>query len=282
MTIGFIGLGIMGAPMAANIARAGFDLVTWTRSPRAVPGARAAASVDEVYADAGIVILMLRDEQAVDEVLGRGTERFAARVSGRITVQMGTFTPAYSRALADDVHAAGGTYVEAPVSGSRGPAADGTLVAMLAGPPAAIEAVAPVIDAMCAERVVCGDVPAALGMKLAVNTFLITMVTGLAEAFHFAQATGVDVAILRQVLDAGPMSSVVSRGKAAKLVDGDFSAQAAISDVLKNAVLVEDAARDAGIPHPLIAICRSLFADAASDRSDDDMIAVITAIARQN
>jgi 3-hydroxyisobutyrate dehydrogenase len=78
------------------------------------------------------------------------------------------------------------------------------------------------------------------------------------------------------------MASVVSRGKAAKLLEGDFSAQAAISDVLKNAALVEDAAVEAGIPHPLMAVCRVLFADAASDRPEDDMIAVIAAIARHH
>ncbi|GAA1132604.1 MULTISPECIES: NAD(P)-dependent oxidoreductase [Microbacterium] len=282
MNVGFIGLGIMGSPMAANLVRAGHDVTAWSRTPRELTGARTAASVDDVYATNRVVVLMLRDEQAVDDVLGRGSPAFTARVAGRITVQMGTFTPAYSRALAEDVCRAGGEYVEAPVSGSRGPAADGTLVAMLAGSTAAIDEVAPVIDAMCAQRFVCGEVPAALGMKLAVNTFLITMVTGLAEAFHFARATGADIDVLRQVLDAGPMASDVSRGKAHKLIGGDFTAQAAIADVLKNAALVEDAATEAGIPHPLIAVCRALFADAAAMVPDEDMIAVIKAIARQN
>ncbi|WP_217181687.1 NAD(P)-dependent oxidoreductase [Streptomyces sp. AC495_CC817] len=282
MRVGFIGLGIMGAPMAENLVRAGHEVTAWSRTPRPLAGARIAASIDGVYAENGIVVLMLRDEAAVDAVLGRGTAAFAPRVAGTITVQMGTFTPAYSRALADEVHAAGGVYVEAPVSGSRGPAAEGTLVAMLAGPDEALDEVAPVIDAMCAQRFVCGEVPAALGMKLAVNTFLITMVTGLAEAFHFAAATGADPEVLRRVLDAGPMASAVSRGKAAKILDGDFTAQAAIADVLKNAELVEGAAAAAGIPHPLIAVCRALFADAATDHPDDDMVAVIHAIARQN
>lgn len=282
--VGFAGLGIMGRPMAVNLVRAGFPVTVWNRSAAAVDeltalGADAAATVDQLFAAARVIVLMLRDEPAVDAVLGRGTPRFAARVRDHVIVQMGTFTPDFSRALADDVHGAGGAYVEAPVSGSRGPAADGTLVAMLAGPADAVAEVTPVIDAMCAERFVCGEVPAALGMKLAVNTFLITMVTGLAEAFHFAEATGADTGVLRQVLDAGPMASAVSRGKAAKVIDGDYSPQAAIGDVLKNAELVEGAARAAGIPHPLIAVCRELYAEAAVSRSGDDMIAVISAIA---
>lgn len=284
MDVGFIGLGIMGSPMARNLVRAGFSVTVWNRSPAAsaeleAAGARVAASVADVYADNRVVVLMLRDEAAVDDVLQRGTPAFADLVRDRITVQMGTFTPAFSKALADDVTTAGGAYVEAPVSGSRGPATDATLVAMLAGPDEALAEIAPVIDAMCAQRFVCGEIPAALGMKLAVNTFLITMVTGLAETFHFARATGADWEVLRQVLDAGPMASTVSRGKAAKLLDGDLSAQAAIADVLKNAALVEDAAIAAGIPHPLIAVSRRLYAEAAVDHADEDMIAVIEAIA---
>ncbi len=270
--------------MATNLVRAGLDVTVWNRSPTtpaelAAAGAAVASTVDELFAAARVVVLMLRDEPAVDAVLGRGTVRFAERVRDHVVVQMGTFTPDFSRALAEEVDLAGGSYVEGPVSGSRGPAAEGTLVAMLAGPADAVAEVTPVIDAMCADHFVCGDVPAALGMKLAVNTFLITMVTGLAEAFHFAEATGADTEVLRRVLDAGPMASVVSRGKGAKVTAGDFSPQAAIADVLKNAELVENAARAAGIPHPLIAVCRELFAEAAATRPGDDMIAVITAIA---
>lgn len=283
-TVGFIGLGIMGVPMATNLARAGFDVVVWARSPAAVTetvagGARAADGIRSVFAAADTVILMLRDEDAVDAVLSRGTDAFAALVEGHTIVQMGTFTTAFSRALAHDVATAGGRYVEAPVSGSRGPAVDGTLVAMLAGDDAAIADVEPLIAAMCARSFRCGAVPAALAMKFAVNTFLITMVTGLAETFHFAARSGADLDVLRDVLDVGPMASVVSRGKARKLTDGDLAAQAAIADVLKNARLAEDAARAAGSAHPLISDSRALYEEAAAQGLGAlDMIAVIAAL----
>ena len=282
--VGFAGLGIMGRPMAGNLLAAGFDVVAWNRSPGpaaelAERGAAIARDVDDLFSRCRTVILMLATEGAIDAVLDRTGPAFAERVAGRIVMQMGTVTPGYSRGLAADIAAAGGAYVEAPVSGSRVPAMEGTLVAMLAGPEDAVAEVAPIVDAMCAQRFACGAVPAALTMKLAVNTFLITMVTGLAEAFHFAEVTGADPRVLREVLDAGPMASAVSRGKAAKLVDGDLSPQAAIGDVLKNAALIEDAARDAGSAHPLIAVCRELFAEtAASGRAGDDMAAVITAL----
>ncbi|RIJ78530.1 NAD(P)-dependent oxidoreductase [Nakamurella silvestris] len=282
-TVGFIGLGIMGMPMARNLIKAGFDVLVWARSPQparelVAEGARAAADVTGVFDTAETVILMLRDEPAVDAVLARGTDRFAELVAGHTIVQMGTFTTAFSRRLADEVTAAGGEYVEAPVSGSRGPATNGTLVAMLAGEDAAVRRAGPFLDAMCGKQYFCGDVPAALTMKLSVNTFLITMVTGLAEAFHFAETAGADTAVLAAVLADGPMSSVVSVGKAEKLLADDLSPQAAISDVLKNARLVEDAALAAGSAHPLIEASRRLY-ERAEDlgHGGEDMIGVISA-----
>ena len=188
MTVGFLGLGVMGEPKAANLARAGTDLIVWSRSPRrpAPPGAHRAADPAEVFAAADVVIVMLAGAAAIDEVLRRGTPAFAALVAGRLLVPMGTTAPEYSAGLAADVRAAGGRYVEAPVSGSRGPAEAGQLVAMLAGDPADVDRVRPLLAPLCRETFDCGPPPGALLMKLAVNTFLISTVTGLAEAFHFA------------------------------------------------------------------------------------------------
>ena len=288
-TVGFIGLGIMGVPMATNLVRAGFDVVVWARNPDPVStlvaeGARSVGSAAEVFDGAETVILMLRDEAAVDAVLDRGSSVFSSRVREHLIVQMGTFTTAFSAALADDVRRAGGRYVEAPVSGSRGPAVAGTLVAMLAGAADDVAEVEPVIDAMCGQRFACGAIPSALAMKLAVNTFLITMVTGLAETFHFASRTGADPAVLRDVLAAGPMASAVSTAKASMLISGDLTAQAAIDDVLKNARLVEDAAVASGAAHPLIRASRELYEEAsAAGLGGDDMIGVIAALeARAN
>jgi len=125
----------------------------------------------------------------------------------------------------------------------------------------------------------CGAVPGALLMKLAVNTFLISMVTGLAEAFHFADRHGLDRSTLLAALDAGPMASAVSRAKGRKLLDGDFGVQASIRDVHYNSRLIVDAAARAGIAAPVLDVCRSLFAETAeAGHGADDMVAVIRAI----
>jgi 3-hydroxyisobutyrate dehydrogenase len=282
--VGFLGLGLMGEPMAANLLQAGTPLVVWNRTaartaPLAAAGARVAASPAEVFARAPVVLAMLAHEAATDATLGRGTPAFAAAVRGRTLVQMGTTAPGYSRGLGADVRAAGGRYVEAPVSGSRGPAAAGELVAMLAGDPDAVAEVRPLLAPMCRQTVECGPVPGALTMKLAVNLYLITMVTGLAEAAHFAAAHGLDLDTFRAVLDAGPMASVVSRGKLAKLLSDDLSPQAAVLDVLTNNRLVADAARAAGVATPLLDQSHALFGEAvAAGHGGEDMIAVIRAI----
>ncbi|MFB8245708.1 NAD(P)-dependent oxidoreductase [Streptomyces sp. NPDC055952] len=284
MDVGFIGLGVMGQPMALNLARAGTRLVVWNRTagrcePLRAAGADVVTSAGEVFHRAGTVFLMLADEAALDAVLGRGTPDFCARVADRTVVHMGTTSAEYSRALRDDVRSAGGRYVEAPVSGSRVPAERGELVGMLAGDEDAVAAVRPLLAPMCRETFVCGPVPGALLMKFSVNLFLITLVTGLAESFHFAERHGLDQELLRDVLDAGPMASAVSRVKAPKLLERDFAVQAAAADVLKNNRLIAEAARKADLASPLLDVCHALYDETVRrGHGGEDMVAVLRAI----
>ncbi|SHH09270.1 NAD(P)-dependent oxidoreductase [Massilia sp. CF038] len=286
MKVGFIGLGNMGAPMALNLARAGVDLIIWNRNvdkahALAAAGAQlaVAAAPDQVFQLAKVVILMLANAAAIDHVLARGTPAFSQLVQGHTIVHMGTTAPDYSLALEQDIVAAGGSYVEAPVSGSRVPAEQGTLVGMLAGNAEAVALVQPLLQPVCAQTFVCGAVPQALRMKLSVNLFLITMVAGLAEATHFAEQNGVDLAVFRAIVDAGPMASKVSSIKLAKLVEKDYSVQAAVTDVLMNTRLIHDAARAGGIASPLLDQCLDLFARAQDQGHGKlDMAAVILAL----
>ncbi|MBF9072112.1 NAD(P)-dependent oxidoreductase [Streptacidiphilus fuscans] len=294
--VGFVGLGVMGLPMALNLARSGTPLVVWNRTaaraePLRTAGAEGAAEgavevaadPTEVFRRCATVVLMLADEDAVDAVLRRGTPDFATRVRARTVVHMGTTSPEFSAALERDIRAAGGRYVEAPVSGSRVPAEEGTLVAMLAGEPDAVAAVQALLEPLWREAFVCGPVPQALRTKLAVNIFLITTVTGLAEAFHFAERHGLDLDVFRSVVDTGPMASAVSRGKAAKLRQRDFSVQAGILDVLKNNRLIAEAAERAGVAAPLLDVCHALYAETAALAAENgdgaqDMVAVLRAV----
>ncbi|MFC9841938.1 NAD(P)-dependent oxidoreductase [Streptomyces sp. NPDC060223] len=284
MYVGFIGLGTMGQPMALNLARAGTPLVVWNRTaaraePLRAAGAEVASRPAEVFERARVVFLMLADGPAIDAALGRGTPAFATQVAGHTLVHMGTTSPEYSRELEAEIRAAGGRYAEAPVSGSRVPAEAGQLVAMLAGDPAVAEEVRPLLGPMSQETFDCGPVPNALLMKLSVNLFLITLVTGLSEAFHFADRQGLDRKLFLEVLGAGPMASAVSRMKAPKLLERDFAVQAAAHNVLMNNELIAEAARRSGLASPLLDVCHALFAETvALGHGGSDMAAVLHAI----
>jgi len=192
---------------------------------------------------------------------------------------MGTTSPNYSRALAAELRAAGGRYVEAPVSGSRKPAETGQLIAMLAGEADAVEAVRPLLAFMCRETVMCGPVPNALSMKLASNLFLIAMLTGLAEAVNYAGRQGLDLDQFVALLGAGPLSSDLLRMKAPKLVARDFTVQASITNVLESSRLITEAARAADIALPLLDTCHALYKEASSlGLGGADVVAVLRAI----
>jgi 3-hydroxyisobutyrate dehydrogenase len=150
---------------------------------------------------------------------------------------------------------------------------------MLAGEPASVAAVRPLLEPMCQDSVFCGSVPNALHMKLSVNLFLMTMVTGLAEAMHFAGRQGLDLDQFVAVLDAGPMASSVSRVKAAKLAANDFAVEGAISNVLEVSHLIAAAARDSHVASPLLDVCLALYDESRALGFDGaDMVAVIHAI----
>jgi 3-hydroxyisobutyrate dehydrogenase len=287
MPIGFLGIGIMGEPMAANLAKSGKPLLVWSRSHTRLEtvraaGALVASSAAEVFERARLVILMLADEAAIDQVLCRGTSAFERNVRDHIIVQMGTVSTDYSHSLESAIKRAGGSYVEAPVSGSRKPAESGQLIGMIAGDEIAVDTVTPLLAPMCRLSVPCGAVPNALRMKVAVNVFLVTMVAGLTEAFHFAERFGLDTRRFAEILDEGPMSSSVSKMKLVKLVGGDFGAQAAIPDVLKNASLMAEAARSGNFASPLVDVCHSLLQETLAAGYDKlDMIAILRAIERR-
>ena len=282
--VGFIGLGIMGQPMAANLQRAGVPLRVWNRSPASAAsladlGAVVEESPEALFAACDVVLLMLADESAVDEVLRRRSGAFAAMVPGRTVVHLGTTSPEFSLALARDVEAAGGDYVEAPVSGSRLPAERGELVALVAGPDGAVDRVVPLLAAMCREVVRCGSVPDGTGTKLAVNLYLCTMVAALAEAFHLARRLDLDLGVFRRALDSGPMASAVSTVKLAKLAARDFDAQAAVRDVHTNTRLIAAAARSVGAASPLLDATRALFRETEdAGLGALDMAAVVIAL----
>jgi len=273
----------MGEPMALNLQKAGFPLVVWNRNPGKAEalvqaGALLAAGPAEVFARCQIVLAMLVDGAALDQVLDRGTPAFAERVQDRLIVSLATHSAAYAKGLEAAIRAAGGRYAEAPVSGSRKPAEAGQLVAMMAGDVEDLDRLRPVLGAMCRQLVPCGAVPGGTLMKTSTALFNITMITALSEAMNFAAKQGLDLDRFNEVLLGSPMASDVARVKAPKIARRDFAAQASVRNVLEVNRLLVEAALESGIPTPLADVCRRVHERAlALGFGDEDMIAVLKA-----
>lgn len=281
--LGFIGLGHMGEPVARNLLRSGRRLVVWTRRPERVrdlvlDGAEGATDVGEVLDRCQVVLLMLADAPALEEVLGWDGARFAHSLAGRTLVNLGTVSTTSAAAFDRRVREAGGRYVEAPVSGSRAPAQRGELVVMLAGD-GDLDPIERLLAPTSSAVVRCGAVPAATATKLSVNAFLVSLVTALAESVHLAERSGVDLDVLRRVLDSGPMASAVSRMRLAAMLERDYTPQTAIDDVARNCGLVLELADGAGTSAPMAEQSRALYARSSDlGFGGDDMAAVVEAL----
>lgn len=262
--LGFLGLGTMGGPIAGHLLKSA-PLVVWNRSPaKAAPlvaaGAQLAPSAADVLARCKTVVCMLSDAAALDEVLARGTPRFATLVRDRTLVNMATVPAAYSAALAADIAAAGGRYVEAPVSGSRRPAELGQLIAMVAGDEPEARRVMALLAPACKESIFCGPVPNGLLMKHATNLVLIPTMLALIEAGAFVRRAGLSAEAFASTLLAGQMASDLLRAKVPRLVAGDFTPQAALANVHMSAGAALEAVHAAGSSDALIAACRARLA----------------------
>jgi 3-hydroxyisobutyrate dehydrogenase len=280
LKIGFAGLGRMGLPMVRRLLDADYEVQVWNRSGFARDEARAAgADSAETLADLfeanAIILLALANERVSAELLQCGDSHLCVPMAGRTLIQLGTTSPGYSQSLRDAVVCAGGHFIEAPVSGSRKPAEEGTLIGMIGAESDPEFALAEQILApLTTQAFRCGAPPAAMTMKLAVNSFLIAMVMSLAESWSLARRLALDLDLFRSILDAGPMASAVSRGKLAKLIAGDMAAQASIADVLMNARLLAGLADGVHVPLPLgRASERMLARAAAAGLGGEDMIA---------
>ncbi|MCG6882242.1 MAG: NAD(P)-dependent oxidoreductase [Silicimonas sp.] len=281
--VGFIGLGNMGVPMAGRLADAGLAPLVWARRPESAEpviarGAEWADTVDALFTACDRVVLMLADANVMDEVLGRGTPDFARRIEGVTLIHMGTTPPGYSAGLAADVTASGGHYAEMPVSGSTGPAATGDLVAMSAGSETALALAEDIVLHMCQGIVPCGEVPKALQMKLAVNTYLFGLTSGLFEAFNLARQADLDRATLARVLQDGPMNCDLMRMKLPKLLQDDFAPQGSIRQACNNMQMIVDEGTRVGAAMPISETTLDLVTEASRIGWDDEDIVAITKV----
>jgi len=253
-TVAVLGAGIMGSGMARALLRAGLPVSVWDRSadvlgPLAHDGATAAGSAAEAVRDAGVVITMLPTADAVESVMF-GQQVVQALAPRAIWAQMGTIgveatgeTAVRLGKVRPDV-----LFVDAPVSGTRGPAEQGQLLILASGPDAARAPLSRPFGAMGRTTVWLGKAGQGSRLKLVVNAYMSTLIEGVAEAVELARRLGIDVAALEAAIAGGPLDAPVADAKMHKIARGDYAPEFPLEWALKDVDLALDAGGGARLP----------------------------------
>ena len=277
--IAFLGTGRMGGPMAANLARAGFRVRAWDRTPdHAVAlvkdGATVAASPAEAVKGAGILITMLADGPATEQVW-TGPDGLLAAGPGLIWVQMATVGLDWTERLANTAARYGVTFFDAPVSGSQGPAQAGELIILASGPHWLRETVAPVFAALGRATAWLGPAGNGTRAKLVLNNWLADLAETTAETLAFARQLGLDPAGIVDLLEQTPLGSPYAVQKARAMLAGDFAPAFALKHALKDADLAAQAAQASGVELTLTSALLPRWRHAAaSGHADEDLAAI--------
>ncbi len=275
-TVALLGTGTMGAGMARNIAAAGLALTVWNRTrsraePLAEVGAVVAASAAEAVRGADVVVTMLFDTDSVVAAMAEAREGLG---DGAVWLQQSTVGVAGTERLAGLAAELGLVYVDAPVLGTRKPAEDGALVVLASGPDSARDVVEPVLAAIGARTVWVGEVGQGTRLKLVANSWVLTVVEGIAESLTLAKALGVDPQHFLDVVKGGAMDAPYVQLKGAAMLAGDFTPAFGLDGAAKDADLIVTAARGAGADLGVLEAVQAHFARALADgHGDQDLSA---------
>ncbi|ASU33053.1 NAD(P)-dependent oxidoreductase [Mucilaginibacter xinganensis] len=277
--IGWIGLGKMGIPMSQQLIKAGYSLTAYNRSKvkeatLLTAGATTAATPALLLQQVDIVIIMVSDDNAIQDIFNGRDGLLGVNTTDKIIINMSTVSPAISRQMAQLCNQQGNHYLDAPVSGSVKQAEDGTLVIMVGGEEAIFEKAKPVLEKIGKLVMRVGDTGAGNTAKLVINTLLGIHAQGLAEAVLFAQQNGIEALPLLTLLNNGALSSPFLKIKGDAIVNDSYSAAFALKHIAKDLRL----AKDLGLSTPLGEAAYETFQQAEPALGDEDIIAVIKAL----
>lgn len=262
--VGFIGLGIMGRGMAANILRAGFPLTVWNRTaakmePLVAAGAQAATTPADLAARSGIIVICVSDTPDVEAVILGPDGVIAGARPGSLVVDCSTISPEATRRLAQTLAARGIGMLDAPVSGGSEGAAKGTLSIMVGGKEADFQRALPVLQAMGKQITHVGDHGAGQTVKLMNQILVVGHALAMSEAFLFGQAHGVDLEKALTALTAGAAGSWMLSHRGPQILRRDWQPGFTIDLQQKDLRLVLAAADAAGVPVPATAFIFQLY-----------------------
>jgi 3-hydroxyisobutyrate dehydrogenase len=278
MQVAVLGTGIMGAGMARSLLRAGHSVRVWNRTaaraqPLAADGATVADSAAAAVEGAEVVLVMLWDTAAVLDVLGTA----AAAAPDAVWLQASTLGPGGMREVA--AAQPGLRLVDAPVLGTKGPAEQGKLVALLSGSSADLEAARPVVEGFSARSVYAGpELGEASALKLVANAWVATMNAAIGQSIALAEGLGLDPALFLEAVRGGAMDAPYLHLKAELITKGDFPPAFTLAGALKDVELIRAAARTASVADDVLAGLASVYGRAVdAGHGEEDMSAVYLA-----
>jgi len=277
-TVSLIGLGLMGRPMGHNLLKAGFPLVVWNRTASradslVAAGARLAASPKEAAAAAEVLITIVSDPPALEEVLWSGSEKsggaFASIKKGAIYIDSSTVSPALARKIADASKSAGIRFLDAPVTGGTWGAEKGELLFMIGGEVETFEAARPVLSAMGKKLFHLGPSGAGQTIKLAMNLLLALQVDAFAEALALVTGAGLAGERLVEVMQSSMARSGVLDVKAPVMLSADYQPSFPLRLMHKDLSLALDLGNQLGVPLPAAAAAREVYNSVKGSSKDD-------------
>lgn len=273
-TVGFIGLGLMGGPMAHNLQKAGFPLVVWNRSVEkakelVAAGAKLGANPRDVAAQADVLITIVSDPPALEEVLWGTNGAMAALKKGSLYIDSSTISPELARRVAAACAERGIDFLDAPVTGGTWGAEKGELVFMIGGKQETLDRAKPVLEAMGKRFFLLGPNGAGQTVKLAMNLILALQVDVLAEALALVRAAGVEGERLVEVMQSSMARAAVLDVKAPLILKGEYPPSFPLRLMHKDMRLALELARQQNLTLPAAAASYSTYS-AVKDSSKDD------------
>ena len=278
MRVAFLGLGIMGQPMAANLAKAGHDVTAWNRTPgKTVDGARVVSTPAEAAAEAEAVWICVSDTAAVNEVLWGENGAGAVLKPGVVVVDSSTISPSAERHNAERIRQAGADYIDAPMTGSKIGARDAQLVFMVGGEAASIEKVRPLFEAMGKTVHHVGGNGLGQAAKLAQNLQNAVIFESFAEGLALATKLGVPPETLVGIVKSTMTKSGVVEYKAPFVLSRDFSPNFPLKLMYKDIKLMLEAARENRIKLPALETVAEIYEVAIEEGQEElDYAATLT------
>lgn len=278
--VGLIGLGLMGSPMARNLLKAGFPLTVWNRTRAKAEklgqeGAKVANSPQEVAADSDVLITIVSDPPALEQVLFGANGALRALKKGSVLVDSSTVSPALARRIANSCSERGVDFLDAPVTGGTWGAEKGELVFMIGGKKEVLQRVEPVLQAVGKRFFLLGPNGAGQTVKLAMNMILALQVEALAESLELVTRAGVPGERLIEVLQSSMARAQVLDVKAPMLMKRDFTPSFPLRLMHKDMGLAMDLAKELGLDLPAGAAAFKAYSSVkAAAKSDVDYAAI--------